>query len=267
MTVDGERNLEVACAAGNLDQIRMLLENMEKATDQEAKKSKRAKPITAMRAAIAHDQSSVVSLLLNEGFLFDYQCVKIAMEHENVEILQEFFNKQRRLNRPLFHTMRMPLSHALKSECLTHWFLDCGADPNASVPGWPSPMNSAAMRSSLPTIKLLREYGGCINHGVIQSAAKTTDESRVEISEYLLQEGANIDELEYEWDQAIFRTHWARAFGTALHHAAKRGNREMVKFLLEHGARQDIKDSKKMTAMQCAEENGHAEIVNMLRNI
>lgn len=158
----------------------------------------------------------------------------------------------------------MSTRHAVNSEHLVHWFLDRGADPNASVPSWPSPMNAAAMRSSLSVIKLLREHGGRVNHGVLQSAVKTTESGRVEVLEYLVEEGAVIDEVEYEWEPEIFKRHWAREFGTALHHAAKRGNVEMVNFLLVNGARQDIKDSKGRTPMQYAQANGHDNVVAIL---
>ncbi|KAI4182882.1 MAG: hypothetical protein LQ346_006461 [Caloplaca aetnensis] len=157
-----------------------------------------------------------------------------------------------------------PLGHAINSEHLVHWFLDRGANPNASVPGWPSPMNAAAMRSSLSVIKILRKHGGRVNHGVLQSAAKTVESGRVEVSQYLLDEGAAIDEVEYEWDLETFKKHWAREFGTALHHAAKRGNVETVSFLLANGAKQDIKDSKRRTPIEYAQENGHDKVVALL---
>lgn len=121
------------------------------------------------------------------------------------------------------------------------------------------------MRSPLSTVKLLRERGGRANRGVLQSAAKTTEPGRIDVMEYLLQEGADINEVEYEWDPATFKLHWARAFGTALHHAAKCGNKAVVAFLLGRGARLDIQDSRKKTAVQYALENGHEEIVAMLR--
>lgn len=153
---------------------------------------------------------------------------------------------------------------ALHDEDLVKWFLDHGADPNASVPGWPSPMNIAAMRGSLPIIKLLVLNGGRVNQGVLQSAVKTSGTGRAEVLEFLLSQGAPIDEVEYEWDEATFKKHWARAYGTALHHAAKRGNEEIVAFLIKKGARQDIKDSLSMTAIQSASKNGHEKVVGIL---
>lgn len=125
-------------------------------------------------------------------------------------------------------------------------------------------MNAAAMRSSLSVIKILRKHGGRVNHGVLQSAAKTVESGRVEVSQYLLDEGAAIDEVEYEWDLETFKKHWAREFGTALHHAAKRGNVETVSFLLANGAKQDIKDSKRRTPIEYAQENGHDKVVALL---
>ncbi|KAL8717920.1 MAG: hypothetical protein Q9225_004884 [Loekoesia sp. 1 TL-2023] len=261
MTPDDEQSLEVACAEGQLNQVRAILQELEVTTNS---KSRKSKPVSALRAAVNNNHSSVVSLLMSKGFRFDYHCVKIALEHEDIATLQAFFDHKSAINKPLFHTMMPPLSHALDSEHLVHWFLDHGADPNASVPGWPSPMNIAAMWYPLSTIRLLRKHGGRVRCGVLQSAAKTVEADRVEVLEYLLGEGANINEVEYEWDHAIFKQHWARAYGTALHHAAKRGNKEIVAFLLDRGARQDIKDSRRKTPMQCALENGHDEIVATL---
>ncbi|KAL8764123.1 MAG: hypothetical protein Q9184_000265 [Pyrenodesmia sp. 2 TL-2023] len=253
---DALHRLEIACANGQLDQVRIILQDLEGV--------RKSKLQAAFHAAVENDQSSVVSLLLSEGFHYDYQSVRTAIKHENIATLQAFFDHKSGINRPLFHTMMPPLAHAVNSEHLVHWFLDRGADPNASVPSWPSPMNAAAVKSSLSVIKILREHGGRANHGVLQSAAKTTESGRVAVLEYLLEEGATIDEVEYEWDPDIFRKHWAREFGTALHHAAKRGDVEMVSFLLMNGARQDIKDSKRRTPVQYAQQNGHDNIVAIL---
>ena len=146
------------------------------------------------------------------------------------------------------------------------WFLDHGADPNASVSGWPSPMNIAAMKYSLPIIKLLVEHGGRVTRGVLQSAAKTTETGRIKVLAFLLEQGALINEVEYEWDRVVFKKNWALGYGTALHQAAKRGNLEIVTFLLHQGAKQGIRDSQGKTAMACAKQKGHTDVVAILEN-
>ncbi|KAI4265016.1 MAG: hypothetical protein L6R35_007229, partial [Caloplaca aegaea] len=155
--------------------------------------------------------------------------------------------------------------HAVGNHYLVHWFLDHGADPNASMDPKPSPMRVAAMKASLPTIRLLRRHGGRAIHGVLQSAAKTSDPGRVEILEYLLDEGAVIDEVEYEWDPLTFKKFTYKGFGTALHHATKNGNLEMVLFLLAKGASQDSKDSLGRKPIQYAQRFKHDNIVVALR--
>ena len=53
--------------------------------------------------------------------------------------------------------------------------------------------------------------------------------------------------------------------GTGLHNAAVSGHPAMVKFLIEHGARPDIKDTKvSQTAASWAEFGGHPEIKKYL---
>lgn len=208
---DQVRRLRIACARGQLDEVRTILQ---------AKSVRWSKILVALRVAVENDQSSVVSLLLSEGFPYDYDCVLTAIKHESIATLQAFFDHKPGMNIRLFPTTMPPLGyalplfcvvgmrnkqltssrHAVHSEHLVHWFLDRGADPNASVPSWPSPMDAAATKSSLSIVKLLRKHGGRVNHGVLQSAAKTIESGRVEVLEYLLDEGAAIDEVEYEWD-------------------------------------------------------------------
>ncbi|MHC9538878.1 MAG: ankyrin repeat domain-containing protein [Vulcanimicrobiota bacterium] len=53
---------------------------------------------------------------------------------------------------------------------------------------------------------------------------------------------------------------------TPLHHAAEKGNKALVKILLDNGADKEIKDDKGRTPLKIAEEKGHAEIIELLRS-
>ncbi|KAL9017501.1 MAG: hypothetical protein Q9185_005167 [Variospora sp. 1 TL-2023] len=276
MTSEDIQRFEVACANGPMAQVKTRLLVLEGVKPRKLQ--------TALHAAIEKNQSSVVSLLMSRGIWFDWTSFRMALRNENIAILQAFFDHWGGLNRQILHTKRPPLAyrqhfplipfiegklictrHAVGNHYLVHWFLDHGADPNASRKGEPSPMHIAAMSVSLPTIRLLRRHGGRVIHGVLQSAATISDPGRVEILEYLLDEGALIDEVEYEWDPLTFKKLRCKAFGTALHHAAKKGNLEMVLFLLAKGARQDIEDSLGRKPIQYAQQFKHDKTVVALQ--
>ncbi len=155
----------------------------------------------------------------------------------------------------------------LEDEELVKWFLAHGANPNRAPSGWPSPMEKAAHTASLSVIKMLVQHGGEIrSSNVVPSTAKGSKPGRLEVLEYFLDQGATVDDVEYQHDVSIFKKYWRRSFGTALHHAARRGNEEMVKFLLERGANQEIKNSMNKTALELAEEGGYENIVSILRH-
>lgn len=155
----------------------------------------------------------------------------------------------------------------LEDEEIVKWFLDHGANPNKASSGWPSPLEQAASTASLSVIRLLVQYGGRIHpSNVAPWTAKGSKSGRMEVLAYFLEQGATVNDVEYQFDQSIFKQHWRRSFGTALHHASRRGNEEMVRFLLERGARLDIKNSMNKTAVELAEEGGHESIVSILKS-
>lgn len=70
--------------------------------------------------------------------------------------------------------------------------------------------------------------------------------------------------IEYEFDDETGKKFGAKAFGTALHQASKRGNEQLVRFLLERGAATSPRDSVGKTAMQYAQESEYRGIVTLL---
>ncbi|KAI4263269.1 MAG: hypothetical protein L6R42_001579, partial [Xanthoria sp. 1 TBL-2021] len=63
--------------------------------------------------------------------------------------------------------------------------------------------------------------------------------------------------IEYEFDDETGTTFGTKAFRTALHQASKRGNEQLVRFLLERGAATSPRDSAGKTAMQYAQESDY----------
>ena len=82
--------------------------------------------------------------------------------------------------------------------------------------------------------------------------------NRIDAAELLLKKGAQINAIPPGFDYA----------GTGLHYAALNGHREMVEFLLQHGALVSIKDTKvNSTPAGWAEHGGHPELKNYLEGI
>jgi hypothetical protein len=80
-------------------------------------------------------------------------------------------------------------------------------------------------------------------------------QNQIEAAKLLLQKGANIDAIPPGFDYS----------GTALHNAAVRGHREMVEFLIEHGANPNVKDTKvNSSPAGWAEHGGHQELKEYL---
>ncbi|KAL8883557.1 MAG: hypothetical protein Q9192_007105 [Flavoplaca navasiana] len=148
---------------------------------------------------------------------------------------------------------------------MVRWLVTHGANPNKARQSWPTPLETAARKASLDVIKILVDHGGRVYpSNALPAAAQTHLPDRTEILAYFLANGAPINMIEYEFDDDTRKTFDVKGFGTALHHAARHGNEQMVRFLLEKGAITDLKDSLKKTAMQYAQENGHPAIVTLL---
>ena len=128
------------------------------------------------------------------------------------------------------------------SESLLQWFLANGAPANG-IPSDPNPplRTAAGSAPSLAVTRLLLSHGATLRHtSALHSATCSRsdgdDELSVAMMKLLLDEGIDIDELEYEgWDPP---PRYARSsdWGTALHKAAQEGSVPKARLLVEKGA-------------------------------
>ncbi|KAL8919570.1 MAG: hypothetical protein Q9208_006687 [Pyrenodesmia sp. 3 TL-2023] len=260
--------LTEACAQGSTTRVRACLERWRGMASPVPRRPP-SKPTLhlqpALLAAIQNNHPAVVSLLLDQGFIIGHEVVRAAIETRSFAILQAFLNHGWNINKQLGPTMAPALSHVVEDIDLVRWFLAHGANPNGRVPSWPSPLEVAARKAPLEVIETMIQHGGRAHPGnALPSAAQTSLPNRTDVLAYLLDHGTSVNVLEFEYDQEIFRLHWMREFGTALHHAAKRGNDEIVKFLLERGADKSLKDSVGKTALQYAEEKDLSTTIILL---
>ena len=155
-------------------------------------------------------------------------------------------------------------SYMLEDENLTRWFLAHGASPNAPASRlFETPIMKACSFARLSIIKLLYTYGAS-HENVLQSAAESNAEGRLEVMNFLLDEGADINAIKWKHHEFSYRAFEGAYLGTALHSAVWGGFSDKVELLLKRGARVDIPDSMGHTSVDIARSRGRNDIYAML---
>ena len=174
-------------------------------------------------------------------------------------------------------------SYVTRSEALVRNFLARGADPNGASARNCTVLHSAATIASIPTIRLLLDKGGDISpsslsSGIIAHAVEEHSDTndRLPVIKYLLGQGADINGI-YMQPLKLHDGHQTAGFNpghqTALHMAVRQGKRDLVEFLLKHGA--DTKGKtwsratsyKEMTVVELAKKTKHDDLIKLLEGV
>lgn len=154
---------------------------------------------------------------------------------------------------------------------LVRWHLKHGADPNIITRRGYTALNFATFECSLEVVKLLVQHGADVtNTTAIHSAISNSIEvppvspGRLDIVTYLLESGANINQLEPTADE-YQRPPITPYTGTPLHRAVQSENPEHVSYLLNRGADRSIKGTLGMTPLEVAERYQLDKIAAILR--
>ena len=122
------------------------------------------------------------------------------------------------------------------------------------------PLDFAAALCSVDILVVLLDHGACLDQSnAMHAAAGSSATDRFPIVQCLLDRGMDVNALEFARDRE-FASVWGgvRAFGTPLHYAFERGNRDMVKFLIERGAHEQLRDPLlRRTPAEWAELGSH----------
>ncbi|KAI1074116.1 ankyrin [Whalleya microplaca] len=224
----------------------------------------------ALILAAQNAKGNVVRFLLDEGVHVGLMAPKLAARDGDgaVEVFQAFLDHGWDIN----SFDRIPALHtATISFPLTEWFLDHGADPNLISKDGHTPLDFAVTYSTPTTpsiVDMLLSSGASLTysnvlHNALISIQSDTD--CIGMMQFLLDRGVDINFSSFT-NQPGFQS-WNP--GTALHwavkkHGGRRGKKNMlvrVKWLLDHGANAEMKDSEGKTPVERASDEA---LINLL---
>lgn len=144
------------------------------------------------------------------------------------------------------------------------YLLSKGADPNLNEKGGShTPVECAALMGDAETLALLLASSPLEEVNCSSALLLSAQVGDVEKIRLVLAAGADINVIPDNWrlsENTTGRTDW----GTALHVAAAHNRIECIAYLLEKGARKDIKSPAGLTPKEVAEEFGHKDAVKLL---
>lgn len=127
-------------------------------------------------------------------------------------------------------------------------------------------MAAAIWNSPFPTLKLLFKAGANIHEGhLLYHVTHRRQPDQLQVLDWLVTLGLSVNKCADENDPAAWAA-WQRCgANTPLHEASKRGQADVVAYLLEHGADANIRNTDRETALQLAHGEGHEDVVALLQ--
>ncbi len=108
-------------------------------------------------------------------------------------------------------------------------------------------LDQAALQCKEASVKTLLEKGADLHRSSalqIVAGSRGVGPQYISMMAFLLDRGANINALYHQGSPEYFeRVKDKEPLGTALHHAARRGRKDRVQFLLDRGADPNVRDT------------------------
>ena len=249
-----------ACANGQLDKLRMILANVDDID--------RRNPnfiLSMLRGAARSGQVSIVQYLAIQDISVKIDrdtglAIAIAGSRPIYEAV--YTVDPDAVNLHFGHTGD-PVTVAVSTNNIEvlSFLLDKGADVNAGryLSKW-SPIALAAKCSTEEIITALVHHGAQVSgSNALQHAAYY---GRLDLLRCLVDLGADVNDTpDYDHVPKLFDT-----LETPLHSAARAGNLEIVKYLLDHGANADLTDSEGKEVSDVARGSSRESILELLRS-
>ncbi|KAB5578354.1 ankyrin repeat-containing domain protein [Coniochaeta sp. 2T2.1] len=227
-------------------------------------------------AAATNGHVLIVEYLLEQGAPITQDLIVAVCRADRVNIFEAMLRHGWDING--WKAGIPPLRDALTSVPCTQWLLEHGADPNPTCKGDSKDLLTyAAVFESTSIVELLVNHGARVRgtlaiHAAAAATSTLTDDctwepdpSRVEVLRILLDNGADVNEMEEDPKWRKNRRLRTCFTGTPLHHAVQYPSLDAVRFLLSRGADPLHPSWSGHTVIEAAERAGREDVVEMLR--
>ena len=249
-----------ACTRGRMEDLQSIWNTTNEEERQNAKYFR-----SMLQAASKARQVAIVQYLVtqNPHFKIDRETGLAIATGGSVEIYEELYKLDPEVVNLHFGHTGDPVTVAVQTGNLPvlAFLLDKKADPNAGrFSSRLSPIALAAMCSTEEIVILLvRHVAQLAASNALQAAISF---GRLDLVRCLLLLGANANDTpDYVHHPKLFEN-----LETPLHTAVRVGNIEAAKLLLDHGANPVLTDSNGKSVIGMAQENGRADIIELLRS-
>lgn len=151
---------------------------------------------------------------------------------------------------------------------MVQWFLQNGADPDARCNLDLTPLSVAVEVGHFELVKLMMGESRHIRSGqLLHHAVRREAPDCAQVVEYILGQGADVNEVMYQHDIKSYLQLEAFGLGTPLHEAAKLGKLDVIELLGQYHANPLVEDSLGMTPMQVAEAMNHSDACDLLQKL
>jgi ankyrin repeat protein/L-ascorbate metabolism protein UlaG (beta-lactamase superfamily) len=230
---NGFGSLLMAAISGNTDLVRLFVESGAKVSE------KSNAGFTALHSAASYGRTDIVKYLLEKGADIE------AVTHEG--------------------TQPLALAVGRNSYDAAVMLIEKGADVNHKDHNGFTALHEAAGRGNIPVARLLIEHGADLNaatpDGFVPLAYAAFPENAGEMARFLILSGADVNPDPCKSNKSCT---CGPNFRTPLHAACDMAKLEVVKILVENGARVNLFSNIGLTPLHYAVKNGNEEIVDYL---
>ncbi|KAI6811782.1 hypothetical protein KC332_g11914 [Hortaea werneckii] len=217
--------------------------------------------------AVKNNRLSIVRAILSYDVkTLDEDTLGIAIESCSTATLSLFLEMGWYINRTLEDDSLSSL--AVYDRGMVQWFLQNGANPNARCNLDLTPLSVVVEVGQFEVVKLMMGGSRRIRSGqLLHHAVRREAPDCAQVVEYILGQGADVNEVMYQHDIKSYLQQEAFGLGTPLHEAAKLGKLDVIELLGRYHANPLIEDSLGMTPIQVAEAMNHSDACGQLQKL